>query len=713
MKKILVYLAMIVMAFAFSACGEKENDYDEEKRETVETKEKSELEQSSGEEVEDTEIDNPTSSSEIIENTELESRPIEEENDNQVLFPVYEPYNSGTYLIQDDWLYVLANVDEEGNKKWFAYDAKVKKVVNEEGLNDIRDCLDIKERMSGKSLISGGTGDSDYLWYFGAKLIDVANGDVLAALNENQTFVGSWIEGRILVLEVVETFEGNTYAMGVMTETGEWLYPLSTDYPWLDSSMSRDQVGTMFAYYRYLGDGIYEIGDYYFDMKNNHILQRLDYDKYAIPIDEGKIKGKYADNGWLCCAKLEDESMVSFNIATGEFVELCEGYETAWNAGYDVGYQVYGNGLFIRTQDNNVQVKNFAGDIIAEYDMTPYKGWNIEGLTEERRFIICNNGSGTKYACLINSNGSMEFEPQKLEDIVSGRDFDVHLDDNKLMLVNNGHRIFIYNIASKEMITKDIPYTIRGYLDESNTLFVEAEHPEYGKGYYLADINDLDTLVNPFEMNSATEKEQLESTEKLSDLDLIKQVISQYSDGEVFSHVVIKQMPDGIEAFALTEEIFGMDDEGYADIIQSNENYGDEIHRMAGWYINGKKAKQVFLSSDEIEGEGKGYIPTWLNQEEIGVGLCPLLKDGTQLIQVEWSISGHNSGSVFYEIGNNDAIYAFSGSDMMSITEDGRILSCYYYYHSVEEREVWEYIEYTYENGELKMINSWTEYSEM
>lgn len=193
-----------------------------------------------------------------------------------------------------------------------------------------------------------------------------------------------------------------------------------------------------------------------------------------------------------------------------------------------------------------------------------------------------------------------------------------------------------------------------------------------------------------------------------SDLELINNVLDQYGGGEVFDYVVIEQSSEGIEAFVLTNEVYSVEDFEYGDIIQQNEEWGDEIRRIAGWYISGNRSKRVFVSSDE--GYGEGYIPTWLNNREIGVSLCPQLKNGIQLIKVQWAISGHNSGATFYEICDNDAICAFSGNDFWTISEEGRILKSDYHYNPITGMEEFWYAEYEYENQELKLINEWIEY---
>lgn len=210
----------------------------------------------------------------------------------------------------------------------------------------------------------------------------------------------------------------------------------------------------------------------------------------------------------------------------------------------------------------------------------------------------------------------------------------------------------------------------------------------------------LETLKNWF---ACQEKYEYVMDETPSDLEIINNVLNQYDGGEVFDYVVIEYLSNGIEAFALTKEIYSAEELEYGDIIQVNEDWGDEISRIAGWYINGSEAKRIFLSSDD------GYIPTWLSEWEIGVQLCPPLMNGTQLIEVGWSVSGYNNGAIYYEISDNDVLYAFLGMGMMTITQEGRILECHYVNNPLSnELEGW-YTEYEYENGELKLINEWVE----
>lgn len=689
MKKLLVFITMIVIVFSFSACGEKENDYDEEKVETEGKK----LEQFWKEQINKNEtpkMEETVSSSEMIDDYEVTNVPVEEEVDRYVPYIVYD---KGCY-IKDDYWYFAADVNGEDNIKWFAYDSKNKRIINKEGWEP---AIWRSNATSGSSIIVMERNQNEQYNIWGAQLFDIETGEVLVTLSDNQRFIGNWEEGRCFVLEVVETFDKNTYSMGMINNKGEWVYPLSSEYPWLDSSMSLDEVVSLFEDYKYWGAGIYWFGEYLFDTKNNLISP---YPKNMYP---DIFYPKNAFDGFVYCYSDSDDVIRTFNIATGELVELSR------NTGNN-RHQNFDDGLLMIKEENALQVKYIDGTIIMECDMSSYRSWKVYEATEDKVLFTCQNESGTKYLCLMNSDGSMVFEPQKLEAIVNGSldDCKVYLSDDKLVIASYG-KCFIYDIRTRQVVNKEVSYDILGYFSEADMFVVKTSHPEidkYRNYCYLVDINNLDTLVNPFDMNTDIGEENVE---KLSDLDLIKQILGNHTDGEVFSHVVINQMTEGIEAFALTEEVYSVEDKGYADVVEDDENYGEDIYRMAGWYINGETVKRVFRSSDENSEEG--FIPTWLNQEEIWVSKCPLLSDGTELIQVDWSISVYNSGCVFYELTENNVRYAFSGGDMI-ITEDGRILSYDYYYDPMTYIEQWDYTEYAYENGTLKKINRWTEYSE-
>jgi len=175
----------------------------------------------------------------------------------------------------------------------------------------------------------------------------------------------------------------------------------------------------------------------------------------------------------------------------------------------------------------------------------------------------------------------------------------------------------------------------------------------------------------------------------------------------VADYAVIERQFNEIEAFVLTYEVITPNDEEYATIIHTNEKCGNDICRIVGWYINGMNAKRIFISGEADAGWSP--IPYEVSADEVSLTECQTLCNGKKLLGVEWSFSHHNSGVVYYEVYNNDLIYAFSGNNTLTITEEGKILSCDYYYDSFTNTEQWDYTEYVYENGELIVINSWSE----
>ena len=63
---------------------------------------------------------------------------------------------------------------------------------------------------------------------------------------------------------------------------------------------------------------------------------------------------------------------------------------------------------------------------------------------------------------------------------------------------NSNGEGFSYNIATKEQTTAS-GYSVEKFDKDYGMMIVYGEHPEYGFGYYLVDVTDINTLINPFE----------------------------------------------------------------------------------------------------------------------------------------------------------------------------------------------------------------------
>lgn len=342
-------------------------------------------------------------------------------------------------------------------------------------------------------------------------LVDVTTGEVILELPENQSFWylediyeydcemeqhDQWTsDGCALVLQKDESFEGNTYSIGVVNTKGEWLSQSMTQVDFMNN-------GTNFQTF-YAGDGIFMIE---VDKEDSDSFSYYVYDSVNgtcnLVVDD-------AWNGWangvtgnMCSINIEyepyDNVYYQYDITTGELKQIPD---VTWE-----NYAGYVDSKYVVTWEDGLYRMHSADGVVAEYDMSQYSGGiNIERMTTERAFSVITNKDESRFACLLNVDGTMEFEPINVSDFANGNvDFDecCYFKNNKLVAwgdSDNGTGVFVYDVDTKEMVNKELPYIIEKYLPENGVFLVEAEHPEYGLGNYYVNVTDVDTLINPFD----------------------------------------------------------------------------------------------------------------------------------------------------------------------------------------------------------------------
>ena len=139
--------------------------------------------------------------------------------------------------------------------------------------------------------------------------------------------------------------------------------------------------------------------------------------------------------------------------------------------------------------------------LIARYDLSAYDQTDWIEITKNNLLSYIKNEQGVWFVCLFNTDGSMAFEPINEDSFPGGeyREEYVDLTEEKLVAWDWEGAVFVYNIATQELVNKEMPYVVKSYIAEEDMFVVEGEHPEYGIGYYLVSTDDLETLINPFE----------------------------------------------------------------------------------------------------------------------------------------------------------------------------------------------------------------------
>lgn len=243
--------------------------------------------------------------------------------------------------------------------------------------------------------------------------------------------------GFVLAMKTEESFSGDKHSLGVLNTKGEWEYPLSAENPIViefnkeDDDLANISVNQLSTAPK--GAGVYSdvfvtetinntvlringdiLSDFFYDITTNTLVNapESDWVLYESRNYQGQDAGiyKYDLSG--------NRTLILKDIVGETFFENAFiGTTLTWNEdGYvEGGYKIY----------------DYNGNVIT--DLSDYKfasNWSNNGAgkyyVNEHLLIPMDNGSGSKYLCLINKSGKTAFEPIKM---VSGDDF-YALDEN-------------------------------------------------------------------------------------------------------------------------------------------------------------------------------------------------------------------------------------------------------------------------------------------
>ena len=224
--------------------------------------------------------------------------------------------------------------------------------------------------------------------------------------------------GYVLARKKEESFSGDKYYIGVLNNKGSWEHSLSVDNPIVkEFEKEGADVGSLYidSSYDYISDTTLKIGigfstERYYNIVKNELTNGYVY--YESRNYQGQDAGiyKYDLSG--------NRTLILKDIVGETFFEnVFIGTALTWNEdGYvEGGYKIY----------------DYNGNVIT--DLSNYKfasNWSNNGAgiyyVNEHLLIPMDNGSGSKYLCLISNSGKTAFEPIKMG---SGDDF-YALDEN-------------------------------------------------------------------------------------------------------------------------------------------------------------------------------------------------------------------------------------------------------------------------------------------
>lgn len=212
--------------------------------------------------------------------------------------------------------------------------------------------------------------------------------------------------GYVLAKKKEKSFSGDKYYIGVLNNKGTWEHSLSVDNPIVkEFEKEGADVGSLYidSSYDYISDTTLKISigfstERYYNIVKNELTNGYVY--YESRNYQGQDAGiyKYDLSG--------NRTLILKDIVGETFFENAFiGTALTWNEdGYvEGGYKIY----------------DYSGNVIT--DLSNYKlasNWSNNGAgkyyVNEHLLIPMDNGSGSKYLCLINKSGKTAFEPIKM-----------------------------------------------------------------------------------------------------------------------------------------------------------------------------------------------------------------------------------------------------------------------------------------------------------
>ena len=296
------------------------------------------------------------------------------------------------------------------------------------------------------------------------------------------------------VILIEESFDGNVYKFGVLDKNGEWAMPLSTDNP--ISEGYKNEEGFFVPYASSL---LVRLGyDRLYDWKNDKVINTNELSipepnlptktyssEYPYRLSSITIQSIYDDSALLCveysASAMDGEyySYVKYNVGTGEFTILSEGYDFEMiNIGYD-RYSLANpfNGSVVDIIDRSFN--KLAGYDLREYENVSFRADSDNtNVTEKYIIFRATNPDGVEYNIILDKDGNEVIEPFKDEYV--GEIYGDYIKYDNAML----------NCLTGE--TVEFEYQFIDYVRQIDKYLVRVD-----KAYYFIDMSDPDTLINP------------------------------------------------------------------------------------------------------------------------------------------------------------------------------------------------------------------------
>lgn len=274
--------------------------------------------------------------------------------------------------------------------------------------------------------------------------------------------------GRILITRVDDSFSGNKISIGLMNDKGEWEYPL-TEFS--SDELTTEQLDNDYNTYILMGNYVF-----------------LKY-KDSCNIYSFKDKKLSKIEGWDSFSQMRwNNDKVMANVDGGVWIIDSTGKSTQIYPSKNVDISFVGDGIVIYDYGNKKYVI-LSGDDYKDmgFDLSEYKATRILDVTKNVIAFTAKNPDGDEYTIVMNKDGSLVTEPIIYDERNTILGF---CGDYFVMSAKAGSTVINCKNGEKKMSEN----TIISINREMGVMVMDTDY------YYLVYPDDLNTLLNPFEL---------------------------------------------------------------------------------------------------------------------------------------------------------------------------------------------------------------------
>lgn len=267
------------------------------------------------------------------------------------------------------------------------------------------------------------------------------------------------------VYKIENNFDGDIYSFGIIDKNGEWVLPLSSDYAICDIAPTTDIRGTSSSLVCVDRWTVY-------DWKNDRIITADELGNLFLNVYGDNIL--FTSNSW-------EDTFTVYNVNKGEsrFINDVDGDSYLDTESY---------ALVISKAYNKEYCVIFGDNLEKLHELTGYNVTAIYDATEDYAVFAASGSDSGTYTIITDKSGNRIIEPSQ-DFGWGGRiigDYVVFEETDKILNCKTGE--------IKEYANDDT-YNIVGCHSETGKLIVSSDD-----AYYIADISDPDTLINPFDI---------------------------------------------------------------------------------------------------------------------------------------------------------------------------------------------------------------------